>query len=198
MKTTQKFRKVALYALFISLPVAMTACSSSDSTPSSDSQSATRESSEFNDADVMFAQMMIPHHEQAIEMSDIALDPTVGAGEAVLELARQIKDAQDPEIAQMTALLQAWGQPLMMDSSMDHSEMMSGMMSAQQLTELASLTGVAFDNAWLLAMIEHHEGALEMAKDVQANGKNSEIQDLAAVIISGQEAEIATMRNLLA
>jgi uncharacterized protein (DUF305 family) len=86
----------------------------------------------------------------------------------------------------------------MMDSSMDHSEMMSGMMSAQQLTELASLTGVAFDNAWLLAMIEHHEGALEMAKDVQANSKNSEIQDLAAVIISGQEAEIATMRNLLA
>ena len=58
----------------------------------------------FNDADVMFAQMMIPHHEQAIEMSDIALDPTVGAGERVRELATQIKNAQDPEITLMKEL----------------------------------------------------------------------------------------------
>ncbi len=59
----------------------------------------------FDDDDVMFAQMMIPHHEQAIELSDIALDPTVGASEDVRRLATDIKAAQDPKIAEMRALL---------------------------------------------------------------------------------------------
>ena len=86
------------------------ACSSSDSTPSGDSSPTVGPAGDspavdFNDADVMFGQMMIPHHEQAIELSDIALDPQVGASEAVRTLAQHIKDPQDPEIDEMTALL---------------------------------------------------------------------------------------------
>ena len=188
-------KKLLTTTVVIALGLGVAACSSSSS--SSDSNSSISASAEFNDADVMFAQMMIPHHEQAIEMSDIALDPTTGAGADVLALARQIKDAQDPEIAQMTALLASWGQPLMMDSSMDHSTMMSGMLSVDQLNELSSLRGPDFDTAWLLAMIAHHEGALEMAVDVQKSGKNSDVQVLAAEIIAGQEAEIAFMKSLL-
>jgi uncharacterized protein (DUF305 family) len=151
----------------------------------------------FNDADVMFAQMMIPHHEQAIEMSDIALDPTIGAGEKVLELATQIKNAQDPEIALMKDLLAAWGQPLAAEEDVDHSTMMSGMMSADELAELGTLTGPAFDAAWAAAMIAHHEGAIEMAETVLADGSNAETLTLAKAIIAAQQGEIETLRLLL-
>lgn len=165
------------------------------SNSSQDADAVMADDAAFNDADVMFAQMMIPHHEQAIEMSDIALDPTVGAGEQVLGLATQIKGAQDPEITQMKALLTAWGKPLTTDE--DHSSsMMSGMMSTDELAELGTLTGAAFDAAWAAAMIAHHEGAIEMAKTVLADGKNAETLALAQAIISGQELEIETLRSL--
>ena len=72
-------------------------------------QSSTDDSADFNDADVMFAQMMIPHHEQAVEMSEIALDPASGASAAIQDLAIRIRDAQDPEIALMKSFLTAWG-----------------------------------------------------------------------------------------
>ena len=90
---------------------------------SSDTGDSIPESADFNDADVMFAQMMIPHHEQAIEMSDIALDPNTGASAAIIALATQIKGAQDPEISQMKNLLTTCGMPTEM-GSMDHSSMM--------------------------------------------------------------------------
>ena len=186
-----KKRCVALFgaAMIAVLP----ACGSSSSSGSQDTDLVADEAA-FNDADVMFAQMMIPHHEQAIEMSDIALDPTVGAGEQVRALATQIKNAQDPEITQMKDLLMAWGKPL--TSEEDHSSMMSGMMSTDELAELGTLTGAAFDAAWAAAMIAHHEGAIEMAKTVLADGKNAETLALAQAIISGQELEIETLRSL--
>jgi uncharacterized protein (DUF305 family) len=171
-------------------------CGSSSST--SEGATATdAASSEFNDDDVMFAQMMIPHHEQAIEMSDIALDPTVGASEEVLALARDIKGAQDPEIAQMTALLESWGQSTAMDSSMDHSSMMSGMLSYEDIQNLGTLRGSEFDTAWIEAMIKHHEGAIQMADDVLRSGVNNEVRELAQAIIAAQQAEIDVMRALL-
>lgn len=142
--------------------------------------------------------MMIPHHEQAIEMADMALDPTVGASADIVALATQIKNAQDPEIAQMTSLLQGWKKPLTADDSdMDHSSMMSGMLSAEDMEKLGALTGAAFDEAWAAGMIAHHEGAVEMAQDVLADGSNTEVRTLAQAIVSTQTAEIATLRALL-
>ena len=152
----------------------------------------------FNASDVMFAQMMIPHHEQAIEMSDIALDPTTGAGDAVRQLATAIKAAQDPEIAEMTALLGGWGMSTEMDSSMDHSDMMSGMLTIEEIDELSALRGAAFDRAWLDAMIRHHEGAIDMADDVLSDGSDPSMRSLAERIIAAQRAEIDSMRALLA
>ncbi|MBU3690309.1 MAG: DUF305 domain-containing protein [Acidimicrobiales bacterium mtb01] len=149
------------------------------------------------DADVMFAQMMIPHHEQAIELADIALDPTVGAGPEVLELAAQIKAAQDPEVEMMTSMLQAWGEPTYLDEGMDHSSMMSGMVPADDMAELESLRGADFDAAWLKAMIGHHEGAIDMANDVIEKGDDKATTDLARKIIDGQSAEIERMKALL-
>lgn len=147
--------------------------------------------------DTMFAQMMIPHHEQAIELSDIALDPTTGASATVRELATLIKAEQDPEIDQMTAKLAEWGQPVQMDSSMDHSSMMKGMLSADELAALGDRRGTEFDRAWLEAMIAHHEGAIEMADDVLEAGTDSDIRELAESIKSSQRAEIDEMKILI-
>ena len=154
-------------------------------------------SGEKVDADVMFSQMMIPHHEQAIELADIALDPTVQAGEDVKALATEIKAAQDPEVEMMTAMLEAWGEPTYMDEGMDHSSMMSGMVSADDMETLTTLRGAEFDVAWLKAMIAHHEGAIDMARDVLDDGDDAATADLAQKIIDGQTAEIDRMKVLI-
>ena len=173
----------------------LTACtSSSDTNTGTDVVEAV---TDFNDDDVMFAQMMIPHHEQAIEMSDIALDPTVGASDVVKSLATRIKGAQDPEINTMKGFLTSWNKPLTMDSSMDHGDMMSGMLSAEEITKLSTLRGAEFDRAWITGMIAHHEGAIEMAADVLKDGKNAAVRTLANTITSGQDAEITEMKELL-
>lgn len=154
-------------------------------------------SGENVDADVMFSQMMIPHHEQAIELADIALDPTVEAGDEVKALATEIKAAQDPEVEMMTAMLEAWGEPTFLDEGMDHSSMMSGMVSAEDMETLETLRGSEFDTAWLKAMIAHHEGAIDMARDVLDDGDDAATADLAQKIIDGQAAEIDRMKSLI-
>lgn len=150
----------------------------------------------FNSSDVMFAQMMIPHHEQAVEMSDIALDPSTAAGPAVTALATAIRAAQDPEIEQMKSLLTGWGEPLAMDDGMDHGSMMGGMLSPDELEALDALDSAGFDAAWAKAMIAHHEGAIDMANDVLENGKSAEIRALAEAIISAQQREIEELRPI--
>lgn len=189
MKNTKKIAAAALVLLTI------TSCGGSSS--SNNSETTVAVSNQFNDDDVMFAQMMIPHHEQAIELADMALDPTVMAGEDVKRLATQIKAAQDPEIQTMTQLLTTWKKSLTMDDSMDHGDMMSGMLTAEQLAKLSTLRGAEFDREWMLAMIAHHEGAIDMAKAVLADGKNSAVRDLANSIITAQDAEIAEMKALV-
>lgn len=173
----------------------LASCGGSSSSEPADVSSVATAS--FNDADVMFAQMMIPHHEQAIEMSDIALDPTIGAGETVRNLATQIKGAQDPEIQQMKDFLTSWNKSVSMDSSMDHSDMMGGMLTQEELTQLGTLRGAEFDKRWIEGMIAHHEGAIDMANDVLASGTNSDVKQLANKIIAAQNAEIEEMRKIL-
>jgi uncharacterized protein (DUF305 family) len=192
----KKPKMVSLLAVG-ALGLFLTGCGSSGTSSSDMTAASETNVAEFNDADVMFAQMMIPHHEQAIEMSDIALDPTVGASDEVRSLAEDIKAAQDPEIAQMTAWLEAWGQPTSMDSSMDHSSMMSGMLTVEEINALGSLRGSEFDTAWIQAMIKHHEGAIQMAQDVETDGVNTEVKALAGAIITAQQSEIDVMKALL-
>lgn len=184
--------------------IALVACSSdssesstSDTSLASPNPQAVETTADFNDDDVMFAQMMIPHHEQAIELADIALDPAVGASNDVRELATNIKSAQDPEIAQMTSLLAAWGQPLTADPNIDHGSMMKGMLSVEELASLGALTGTDFDRAWLEAMIAHHEGAIEMAEDVRETGVNPDIAKLADAVSTTQSSELSAMTSLL-
>jgi uncharacterized protein (DUF305 family) len=153
---------------------------------------------ELNDADAEFAQGMIAHHEQAIEMAEIALDPNSGAREEVRDLAVRIKAAQDSEVMMMSAWLTAAGRPMMMDMSDGHDmSSMAGMMSVDEMDALMGSTGSEFDKMWLEMMIKHHEGAIIQAQDVMASGSYAEIMVLAEEIISVQFAEIAEMRVLL-
>ena len=164
---------------------------------SSSSPSPTAEASaEFNDTDVTFASQMIPHHQQAIEMAELA--DTRAQSQEVKDLAVQIKRAQGPEIQEMTAWLEAWGQPIPSDmGGMDMGGSMPGMMSEDEMGQLESAAGVEFDRMFLTMMISHHEGAIRMAKTEQADGKNQDAIDLAVQIEQAQTEETATMRDLL-
>jgi uncharacterized protein (DUF305 family) len=143
--------------------------------------------SEFSGEDLMFAQMMIPHHEQAIEMSDLALANSDNS--EVRDLATKIRAEQGPEIE----LMNSWS-----DSHMgSHAgHMMDGMLSDDEMDELKGARGAKFDRLFLEGMIKHHEGAIEMADDV-VSSKNVEVSQLAKSIIATQRAEIEYMKELL-
>lgn len=148
-----------------------------------------------NMADVMFVQMMIPHHKQALEMSELILanddvDPDVTA------LAEQIKAAQDPEIELMLKWLEEWG--IASADDLGGMDTMAGMMSDEQMAQLEDASGAEGSRLFLELMIEHHDGAVDMAEDVIRSGRNADVRALAEVIIEAQTREIATMRELLA
>ena len=143
--------------------------------------------SEYNGADIDFAEMMIPHHEQAIVMSDLAL--TTSSSEEILALAQEIKAAQSPEIE----LMKSWSG---VNASTHMGHMMDGMLSDSQIQQLRDSEGATFDRLFLEGMIAHHEGAITMAQDVIGSG-NKEVAALAAAIIEAQEKEIALMKDLL-
>ncbi len=160
----------------------------------------------FNATDVAFAQGMIPHHQQAIEMADMALAQTTDPD--VLRLATAIKAAQQPEIDQLTTWLQEWGQPVPEAATGDDHDMgdmgdmdgmaMSGMMSDADMQRLGDATGVDFDRMWLEMMVVHHEGAVAMADDEIADGRFAGAVAMAEAIRSSQQAEIAEMQALIA
>ncbi|UXA21035.1 DUF305 domain-containing protein [Mycobacterium sp. SMC-4] len=166
-----------------------------------------------NQADVMFARHMIPHHEQAIEMSDLIIEKP-GIDPRVIELANEIKVAQNPEIEQMQSWLDQWGMPgdhrmpgdMPHHGDMNHEPMtpgmpgmdgMAGMMSPADMQALADSQGVDASRLFLDQMIEHHEGAITMAQDEIANGQFPEAVELAHSIITSQQQEIETMNQLL-
>lgn len=160
------------------------------------SSSAPSAASDHDQADVMFSAMMIPHHEQAVEMADLV--PSRTENPQVRALAEKIRGEQQPEIDTMKGWLEQWGASGMADMG-DHSgHGMSGMMSDEDMTALAGLEGTAFDRRWLEMMVAHHEGAIEMAQSVIASGKHEGTRTLAEAIVTAQKREIEEMRTLLA
>ncbi|WP_137843228.1 DUF305 domain-containing protein [Microbacterium sp. 2FI] len=199
----KKTRKAAFAAAPVVIALALAGCTmnagNGDGMPGmgygSDSSSppaAARE--ESNAADAMFAMMMIPHHEQAIEMSDLILAEQ-GVDQRVLDLAQQIKEAQGPEIELMKSWLDDWGMPSSGGmGGMDHGD---GMMSDDDIAALDAAEGTAAERLFLEQMIEHHVGAIEMAEDELDDGADPDVLALAQQIIASQTAEIATMQELL-
>ena len=184
----------ALAAVAVTLTLTVSGCSGTDS-GSGDG---------FNEADVDFASDMIQHHAQALQMVDLTmgreLDPEVA------ELTEEIRAAQAPEIEKMADWLEGWDQPVP-ETSRDHANAhgdggdmdmdMPGMMSAEDMDALDSADDGAFQDMWLEMMIDHHEGAVEMAEEQVEDGESDNAVALAEEIISAQEREITEMQDLL-
>jgi uncharacterized protein (DUF305 family) len=209
-KTKTPTRALSALALALTLGAGLTACGD-DSDAASPGGSAEVSTTEHNDADVTFASDMIAHHAQAISMVDLTqdrpLDPQVQA------LAEDIRAAQAPEIETMADWLTQWDEEVPetmrdhanaghdmddMDDSdgMDHGDM-PGMMTADDMDALENASDEEFQDMWLEMMIEHHEGAVEMAETEQEDGQFKDAVDLAGQIIETQNAEIDTMNDLL-
>jgi uncharacterized protein (DUF305 family) len=184
-----------LTATALTAVLTLSACGNDDSNPDAGSDAA------HNDADVVFAQQMIPHHEQAVEMADLAADRA--ESQEVKDLAADIEAAQGPEIETMTGWLEAWGEdvPDAGMSGMDHgdtsSDDMDGMMSDDDMAGLETASGQEFDQMFLTMMIEHHEGAIDMAQTERADGEFPDAIAMAEDIEQAQTEEIQTMQDLL-
>ncbi|WP_279100417.1 DUF305 domain-containing protein [Gordonia bronchialis] len=172
-------------------------CSTSDNATGS-SSSAASSASTHNDADVTFNSMMIPHHQQAVEMAELVNGRTTNP--QLIALATRIKNAQQPEIDQMTARLTSWGVETSTDehSTDEHSGHgdMSGMMSEADMAALRAASGAEFDTRWINMMIQHHMGAIAMADTEIAEGSDPASKALAAQIKSTQQAEIDEMGRI--
>ena len=150
---------------------------------------------DHNQADIMFSQMMIPHHQQAVEMSDILLAKP-GIPAPVASLATRIKDAQTPEIKQMTGWLEGWNVPTMMSDHSGHG--MGGMVDDDGIARLKAAQGTDAARLFLEQMTGHHEGAIDMAQQEIGSGKYPQTIQLARDIVKAQEAEITEMKELVA
>ncbi|NKY87644.1 DUF305 domain-containing protein [Nocardia veterana] len=147
---------------------------------------------DYNDADVSFLTMMYPHHAQAVEMAKLV--PTRSGNPELIALAANVEKAQAPEMEQFAALLRGFGKPAP-QATMHHP--MNGVMTEDQMTQLRNATGPEFDRMWLQMMIEHHQGAVDMANTELAQGTNADAKALAHNILTAQQAEIQQMRGML-
>lgn len=189
-----KKTRFVVAALPLAAVLALAGCGSPQE-QQSPASSTPASSSTANAADEMFAVMMIPHHEQAVEMSDMLLAKP-DADPAVAELAQQVKDAQAPEIALMRGWLEDWGAEEAYDmGGMHHGD---GMMSEDDMAALEAADGTEASRLYLEQMILHHEGAIDMAQAQLADGQDAEALVLAQTIVDTQSAEIAEMKRLLA
>lgn len=181
---------------------------SSDATANTSSDAAAEE---HNIADVMFAQMMLPHHEQAVEMSELMLAKD-GVTPEIADLASRIKAAQGPEIETMKSWLETWDSPMggegMGSMGSDSGSMgnmgemggmgMGGMMSEDEMADLESADGPEAFRIFLESMTAHHEGAIDMARTEIDNGEYPDTLAMAETIVETQQAEIEEMKGLLA
>ena len=227
-----KLYRIGPAAIAVAAALTLSACSGSqtDTTATSAATettttvtSATAEAAAHNDADVAFAQGMIPHHQQAIEMSDMLIGKQ-GIDPEVIKLANAIKAAQGPEITTMQGWLSEWGVSAtpapttgmsgmpghdmgdgttMPGTSMPGTSMPGmdaggghGMMSAEDMTALQNAEGAEASRLFLTQMIQHHEGAITMAQTEIKDGKFPAAIEMAKSVVSTQQQEIDTMKSL--
>ena len=198
----------------LAVSLVLTGCGASDTTapanPAPSVSSAAPSNAQHNDADVAFAQMMIPHHRDAVAMAELAADRAEDP--EVKALAEQIQAAQQPEIEQLTGFLNAWGADVPPSGSMEGMDQgsmpsassassasgMGGMMAPAQMEQLGNATGAQFDEMFLTMMIEHHRSAISAAQEEIAQGSNPDAKELAEKIVADQTAEIDRMQQMQA
>ncbi len=186
--------RTALAAALLALGLFLSGCAAPSALPGGGHDTA-GSTAEANEADAMFAEMMVPHHEQAISMSEMILAKS-GVDPAVTTLAEQVKAAQQPEIDTMNGWLDEWGRPSM-PAGRNHHDMGGGMLDEKQMRELDQADGPNGQRLYLDGMIAHHDGAIAMAEIEIAEGRNRDALALARSIVDAQRAEITTMNQIL-
>jgi uncharacterized protein (DUF305 family) len=198
---TSVTRRVAAALAALTVALFVSSCSSPASDghtdhPHSDEPVITGQPAGYNADDVAFATNVIPHHQQAVDLSAMVPDRSTNA--ELVALAEQISAAQQPEINVMKVFLVQWNEnPDTNSGHAGHGNAMQGMVDQATMTKLESLNGQEFDKLWLESMIGHHQGAIEMAKAEIANGDNVDAKALAKNIVTTQEAEIGQMKQML-
>ncbi len=201
--------RVALALILTAVAGLTTACGTDEAPVTAPQATQTAaDGSTFTAADVAFATAMIPHHAQALEMTDLARGRPLDPG--VKEAIKAIRVVQPVEIEQMVDWLVAWGEPIPATSrdhvnadgsgdmtGMEGMDELPGMMSQDSMEALGEADDSAFESMFLEMMIEHHEGAIAMAVAEQDDGLFPDALTLAAGIEESQRAEVARMRNLL-
>nr|WP_300046453.1 DUF305 domain-containing protein [uncultured Nocardioides sp.] len=211
-KLNTRTRALTALTLSVTLSAGLAACGDDAGSSGSSGSSAEVSTTEHNDADVSFASDMITHHAQALSMVDLTLDRTLDP--EVQALAEDIRAAQGPEIETMADWLTTWGEEVP-ETMRDHANAghdmgdmsehmddvgdddMPGMMTADDFDALENASDAEFQDMWLEMMVEHHEGAVEMAETEQEDGQFKDAVDLAGQIIEAQNTQIDTMHGLL-
>ena len=200
--TTRTIMTLVAAAAALTVSGALGGCGTTATPPSSSSPSSSSAVAQtHNQADITFAQGMIPHHTQAIAMSMMAAQQA--GSPQVKDLAARIQAEQQPEIDQLSGFLRSWNAPVPPMAGMGQGDMgsmggaMPGMMTNGEMQQLGQASGAAFDRMFLQMMISHHQGAVMMAKTELNDGQNPDARQLAQRIIDAQQHEITEMRTLL-
>lgn len=183
-----------MLASLLAASLTLSACTpAGDDAQQPGSTSSPDAAQQFNDADIEFAQLMLPHHEGAIDMAQVILDKE-DIDPRVTDLAKRIQAAQGPEIDQLGEWLDAWDANTGM-SGMDHG--MGGMASEDDMAAMDAATGVTASQLFLEQMTIHHQGAIVMSETELDDGENPDALAMAQNIIDAQESEIAEMQQIL-
>ena len=183
----------AITTIFIAiLALSLSGCASASNKGMDHEGHTAGASGDLSSDDIMFLQMMIPHHQQAIDISDLAL--TISADPELLALAKDIRDEQAAEIVTMKAWLDAAGADLDPGHSMGHG--MGGMLSDSELAALKAATGKSFDLLWLKGMTGHHDGAIDKAAMIE-NATNADIKSFGQAIVTAQSAQNKQMAAMI-
>ena len=186
------FKRVIAGLAVVIMAMALAGCSKDGSMGMDHEGHSSEASGDLSGDDVMFLQMMIPHHQQAIDMSDLAL--TKSTDSELLALAKDIRDEQAAEIVKMKAWLDKAGADLDPGHSMGHG--MGGMLSDSELAALKAATGKNFDLLWLKGMTGHHVGAIDMATMIE-DADNDEIKSFGQAIVTSQSAQNKQMAAMI-
>lgn len=176
--------------------------SSQGSAEASDAPVITGEPAGFNSADVTFATTMVPHHQQAIDLSTMAAQNSTNP--QLIALANQIVATLQPEVNILNVFLVQWNENPDIrsgpEAGPDGGELepsVEGMIDDATVARLGSLRGPEFDRVWLQSMLAQHQGAVAMAQAEIADGKNVDAVAIAKTILAGQQADIAQMKKML-
>ena len=186
------FKPVIAGLVALIMVIALAGCSKDDSMGMDHEGHSSMASGDLSSDDIMFLQMMIPHHQQAIDISDLAL--TKSSDSELLALAKDIRDGQGAEIVKMKAWLDGANAGMDPGHSMGHD--MGGMLGDSELAALKAATGKSFDLLWLKGMTGHHDGAIDMAAMIE-NAENAEIKSFGQAIVTTQSAQNKQMAAMI-